>query len=166
MTDCECPGYARLREALAYNASANRIDECVFPSRARTCLTRADRHITAAILELGALFGALSAGIYADRYSRRHAMFIACCAYHLHLVSGTNLISLTAVFCLGSLFQCAAQSLSYLFIGRAIGGIGVGALRYAVNVCFFSLAPEHCYNTALYHPYTWQRYPLLNCVVP
>ena len=83
MTDCKCPGYAGLRETLAYNASANRIDECVFPSRADTCLIRADRRITAAILELGALFGALSAGIYADRYSRRHAMFTACCAYDL-----------------------------------------------------------------------------------
>ena len=83
MTDCKCPGYAGLRETLAYNASANRIDECVFPSRADTCLIRADRRITAAILELGALFGALSAGIYADRYSRRHAMFAACCRYHL-----------------------------------------------------------------------------------
>lgn len=33
------------------------------------------------------------------------------------------------VFIIGSLFQCAAQSFSHLFIGRAVGGFGVGALR-------------------------------------
>ncbi|PFH45733.1 hypothetical protein AMATHDRAFT_71174 [Amanita thiersii Skay4041] len=64
-----------------------------------------------AALELGALIGALCAGIFADRYSRRHSIFVAC-----------------VIFCIGSTFQCAAQSLSHLFIGRAIGGMGVGAL--------------------------------------
>ena len=59
-----------------------------------------------------------------------------------HAVFTTTFISPTAVFCVGSSFQCAAQSLSDIFIGRAIGGIGVGALRYAVNSCFFSLVPE------------------------
>lgn len=32
----------------------------------------------AAVLELGALMGALIAGIYADRYSRRHSIVVAC----------------------------------------------------------------------------------------
>jgi hypothetical protein len=31
----------------------------------------------AAVLELGALMGALIAGVYADRYSRRHSIVIA-----------------------------------------------------------------------------------------
>jgi len=34
-----------------------------------------------------------------------------------------------AVFSLGSLLQCAAESLLHLIVGRAIGGLGVGALR-------------------------------------
>lgn len=42
------------------------------------------------------------------------------------------------VFCLGSVFQCAATSLVHIFIGRAVGGIGVGALRYILG----SLTPE------------------------
>jgi MFS family permease len=31
----------------------------------------------AAVLELGALFGALAAGTFADRYSRRHSILVA-----------------------------------------------------------------------------------------
>ena len=43
----------------------------------------------AAVLELGALFGALASGILADRFSRRHSIFFACgmpvyqCTVHL-----------------------------------------------------------------------------------
>ena len=33
---------------------------------------------TAAMLELGALVGALLAGVLADRYSRKHSFFAAC----------------------------------------------------------------------------------------
>lgn len=33
--------------------------------------------VTAAALELGALFGALSSGIFADKYSRRYSIFLA-----------------------------------------------------------------------------------------
>lgn len=65
----------------------------------------------AAVLELGALIGALIAGVFTNRYSRGTSIFTAC-----------------IVFCLGSVFQCAATSLVHIFIGRAVGGIGVGAL--------------------------------------
>ena len=36
-----------------------------------------------------------------------------------------------AVFCVGSALQTGAQSLTELTVGRGIGGIGIGALRYA-----------------------------------
>ncbi|KAF7288752.1 MFS domain-containing protein [Mycena indigotica] len=64
-----------------------------------------------AVLELGALIGALTFGVLADRYSRRHSIFIAC-----------------VIFNIGALFQTFARTLADLFIGRAVGGIGVGAL--------------------------------------
>lgn len=39
----------------------------------------------AAVLELGALFGALIAGTFADRYSRRQSIFVSCGTdYHSH----------------------------------------------------------------------------------
>ena len=33
------------------------------------------------------------------------------------------------MFCIGSAFQCGAMRLTHLFVGRALGGVGVGALR-------------------------------------
>ncbi|KAJ7288855.1 MFS monosaccharide transporter [Mycena rebaudengoi] len=77
-----------------------------------------------AVLELGALFGALSSGLLADRYSRRHSIFAAC-----------------VVFIIGSLFQCLAQNLGHLFIGRAIGGIGVGALSMLSPLYISEISP-------------------------
>ena len=40
----------------------------------------------AAVLELGALMGALIAGVYADRYSRRHSILLAASTSFLHKV--------------------------------------------------------------------------------
>ncbi|KAI5988218.1 hypothetical protein EDD15DRAFT_2389359 [Pisolithus albus] len=70
-----------------------------------------EKGIMTAVLELGALFGALLAGVFADKYSRRRSIFLA-----------------SLVFCAGSAFQAGAQSLNHLILGRAIGGLGVGAL--------------------------------------
>jgi hypothetical protein len=39
-------------------------------------------------------------------------------------------LAYTVVFCIGSGFQCGAQTLTHIIVGRAIGGLGVGALRY------------------------------------
>ncbi|OAX37789.1 general substrate transporter [Rhizopogon vinicolor AM-OR11-026] len=70
-----------------------------------------EKGLMTAALELGALFGAIASGILADRYSRRRSIFFA-----------------SIIFCLGSVLQCGAQSLNTLILGRAIGGLGVGAL--------------------------------------
>ncbi|KAJ7072993.1 general substrate transporter [Mycena amicta] len=77
-----------------------------------------------AVLELGALIGALSFGVLADRYSRRHSIFIAC-----------------VIFNIGALFQTFARSLPELFIGRAVGGVGVGALSMLSPLYISEISP-------------------------
>ncbi|KAG6330207.1 hypothetical protein ID866_8883 [Astraeus odoratus] len=83
-----------------------------------------EKGIMTAVLELGALFGALLAGVLADRYSRRHSIFLAS-GMHEWLP-----FHAAVVFCVGSSLQAGAQSLGDLILGRAVGGLGVGALRW------------------------------------
>lgn len=87
-------------------------------------ITPLQKGIMTAVLELGALIGALVAGVYADRYSRRHSIVAAC-----------------IIFCIGSAFQCGALHLSHLFIGRALGGVGVGALSMLSPLYMAEISP-------------------------
>ncbi|KAH7911331.1 general substrate transporter [Hygrophoropsis aurantiaca] len=83
-----------------------------------------EKGLMTAVLELGALFGALSAGVMADRYSRRHSILFA-----------------SVVFCIGSALQCGAGSLNNLILGRAIGGFGVGALSALSPLYLAEISP-------------------------
>ncbi|XP_006460576.1 hypothetical protein AGABI2DRAFT_220643 [Agaricus bisporus var. bisporus H97] len=85
-----------------------------------------------AVLELGCLFGVLCAGVFADRYSRRMSILFAC-----------------IVFCIGSAFQCGATSLPHLYIGRAIGGVGVGALRMLSPLYMAEISPPEVRGSLL-----------------
>ena len=64
-----------------------------------------------AMLELGALIGALQAGFIADRISRKYTLAVGI-----------------AWFIVGSTIQTASVSYAMLVVGRTIGGIGVGVL--------------------------------------
>ncbi|KAL4079104.1 general substrate transporter [Scleroderma citrinum] len=83
-----------------------------------------EKGLMTAVLELGALFGALLAGVLADRYSRRHSIFFA-----------------SAVFCIGSGLQAGARSLNDLTLGRAVGGLGVGALSMLSPLYMAEISP-------------------------
>ncbi|KIJ51211.1 hypothetical protein M422DRAFT_58818 [Sphaerobolus stellatus SS14] len=74
-------------------------------------ITSWEKGVMTAVLELGALIGALTAGVCVDKLSRRGAISLAC-----------------VVFCTGSVLQTFANSVSTLTVGRAIGGVGIGAL--------------------------------------
>lgn len=87
-------------------------------------ITPLQKGILTAVLELGALFGALAAGLLADRYSRRHSIILAC-----------------VIFTIGSSFQCFAQNLPHIFIGRAIGGVGIGALSMLTPLYMAEISP-------------------------
>ncbi|KAJ3991435.1 hypothetical protein F5050DRAFT_1189507 [Lentinula boryana] len=45
------------------------------------------------------------------------------------------------IFCIGSTFQCGAQSLLQVLIGRAIGGVGVGALSTLSPLYMAEISP-------------------------
>jgi MFS family permease len=88
------------------------------------------RYATAAILELGALVGALVCGTYSDSMSRRKAIRLACGEPTFSSNSDVRIyIAYVAVFCVGSAIQTAANTQNQLGLGRFIGGIGIGSLR-------------------------------------
>ncbi|KAH8087784.1 general substrate transporter [Cristinia sonorae] len=91
---------------------------------ARFPVTSWEKGLMTAMLELGSLVGALTAGVLADRYSRRQSILVAC-----------------VVFCIGSALQCAAQSIPQLIVGRAIGGLGVGALSMLSPLYMAEISP-------------------------
>ncbi|KAL0572298.1 hypothetical protein V5O48_009664 [Marasmius crinis-equi] len=80
-----------------------------------------------AVLELGALLGALTAGVLTDRYTRRTSMLVAC----------------------RSGFQCGATTLGHIFIGRAVGGVGVGALSMLSPLYMAEISPPEVRGSLL-----------------
>lgn len=64
-----------------------------------------------AMIELGALLGALNQGWIADRISRRYSIIVA-----------------VVIFTIGSVLQTAAVNYAMLTVARLIGGVGIGML--------------------------------------
>jgi hypothetical protein len=64
-----------------------------------------------AMIELGALLGALNQGWIADKISRRYSILVA-----------------VVIFTIGSIIQTAAVDYAMLTVGRLIGGGGIGML--------------------------------------
>ncbi|KAJ4290902.1 hypothetical protein N0V90_010098 [Kalmusia sp. IMI 367209] len=77
-----------------------------------------------AMLELGALLGALFAGWLADKLSRKWSIVVAVC-----------------IFTIGSILQTAAQEYAMLTIGRLIGGAGIGMLATISPLYISEIAP-------------------------
>ncbi|KAF1843860.1 general substrate transporter [Cucurbitaria berberidis CBS 394.84] len=77
-----------------------------------------------AMLELGALIGALFAGWLADKLSRKHSIVVA-----------------VMVFTVGSILQTAAIDYAMLTVGRLIGGMGIGALAAIAPLYISEIAP-------------------------
>ncbi|KAG9192337.1 general substrate transporter [Alternaria panax] len=77
-----------------------------------------------AMLELGALIGALFAGWIADKLSRKYSIVVA-----------------VIVFTIGSILQTAAVNYAMLTIGRLIGGWGIGALATIAPLYISEIAP-------------------------
>lgn len=58
----------------------------------------------------GAFFGAIAAGLTADKFGRKTSIYIGC-----------------ALFTIGAVIQAAAYSLAQMCVGRFIVGLGVGS---------------------------------------
>ncbi|THG95542.1 hypothetical protein EW145_g7939 [Phellinidium pouzarii] len=92
--------------------------------RQRLSMSDWQEGLMTAMLELGALVGALLAGMFADRHSRKRSILTAC-----------------VIFCVGSTLQCTAQHLRDLIAGRAIGGIGIGSLSMLSPLYMAEISP-------------------------
>ena len=87
----------------------------------------------AAALELGALFGAIEAGVLANKLSRRKSILVASGQCWTESGVLPTQFTFLVVFCIGSLLQTIASDVNILTAGRCIGGIGVGALRWRID---------------------------------
>lgn len=85
-----------------------------------------------AMLELGALIGALCAGYLADKLSRKYSIVVA-----------------VIVFTIGSILQTAAVEYGMLTVGRLVGGLGIGALACIAPLYISEIAPPEIRGTLL-----------------
>jgi SP family myo-inositol transporter-like MFS transporter 13 len=73
-------------------------------------LSSNEQELITSITSGGALLGALIAGLPADRYGRKLALYIGC-----------------VLFVLGSIIQASAFSIAQMTVGRLVIGMGVGS---------------------------------------
>ncbi|CRG83041.1 Sugar carrier protein C [Talaromyces islandicus] len=85
-----------------------------------------------AMIELGALVGALNQGWIADRISRRYSILVA-----------------VAIFTIGSILQTAAINYPMLAVARLIGGLGIGMLSMVAPLYISEISPPECRGTLL-----------------
>lgn len=77
-----------------------------------------------AMIELGALIGAINQGWIADKISRKYSIVVA-----------------VFIFTIGSILQTASTDYSMLVIGRLIGGTGIGMLSMVAPLYISEISP-------------------------
>ncbi|KAK4497001.1 hypothetical protein PRZ48_011450 [Zasmidium cellare] len=85
-----------------------------------------------AMIELGALLGALNQGWIADKYSRKYSIVMA-----------------VVVFTVGSALQTAAMDYAMLVVARFIGGLGIGMLSMVAPLFISEISPPEIRGTLL-----------------
>ncbi|KIM24283.1 hypothetical protein M408DRAFT_331817, partial [Serendipita vermifera MAFF 305830] len=86
------------------------------------------------VLQAGCFFGAMSAALVSEKFGRRGALFIA--AFFFHLGSLLQVTPLTGG-------QSPENGLIQLYVGRAIGGFGVGMVSVVVPTYISESSPKH-----------------------
>ena len=92
-------------------------------------LNAGERELITSITSGGALIGAIFAGLSADRFGRKIAIYLGC-----------------ALFILGALLQASAFSLAQMTVGRLVVGFGVGSAAMIVPVSLY---------LNIYHDASW-----------
>ena len=77
-----------------------------------------------AMIELGALIGAINQGWIADKISRKYSIFVA-----------------VIIFTVGSILQTSSVDYSMLVVGRLIGGVGIGMLSMVAPLYISEISP-------------------------
>ena len=77
-----------------------------------------------AMIELGALIGALNQGWLADKISRKYSIVVAVC-----------------IFTLGSILQTGSVNYPMLVVARLVGGIGIGMLSMVAPLYISEISP-------------------------
>jgi SP family myo-inositol transporter-like MFS transporter 13 len=72
----------------------------------------------------GAFFGAIAAGVYADRFGRKTGIYIGC-----------------LLFTIGALIQAASYSFAQMCVGRFVVGLGVGSAAMIAPLYIAEIAP-------------------------
>ncbi|KAL4749218.1 hypothetical protein BDW72DRAFT_214189 [Aspergillus terricola var. indicus] len=88
--------------------------------------------LLAAMLELGALIGAINQGWIADKISRRYSILVA-----------------VAIFRVGSILQTAAMNYGILTFARFLSGVGIGMLSMVSPLYISEISPSECRGTLL-----------------
>jgi SP family sugar:H+ symporter-like MFS transporter len=84
-----------------------------------------DSSIIVAILSAGTALGALLSAPAGDSIGRRKTLMLA-----------------VGIFCIGSIFQVCAQDIPMMLVGRALAGVGVGAVSVLVPLYQSEMAPK------------------------
>ncbi|KAG8930793.1 hypothetical protein FRC02_003665 [Tulasnella sp. 418] len=86
------------------------------------------------VLQAGCFFGAMTSAFVSDRFGRKKALFVAAFFFHL----GSLLQTIPTLN-----GQSKASSLNQLYVGRAIGGFGVGLVSVVVPQYVSESSPKH-----------------------
>lgn len=85
-----------------------------------------------AMIELGALIGAMNQGWIADKISRKYSIMVA-----------------VVIFVIGSVLQTASNGYAMLVVARMIGGVGIGMLSMVVPLYISEISPPEIRGTLL-----------------
>jgi MFS transporter, SP family, solute carrier family 2 (myo-inositol transporter), member 13 len=87
-------------------------------------LTAGENELITSITSGGAFFGAIAAGLSADRFGRKIAIYLGC-----------------VLFIIGAILQATAFSLAQMTVGRLVVGLGVGSAAMIVPLYIAEVAP-------------------------